>query len=627
MTSRRSLTRSRLALRLAAALTTAVALPAVVLGGGTGSAAAAPHTPTTRHDATLGSRGDLPAGYLALQQAADRGRRQAAQARAGALGTASLTASAVTSPVAPTGSAASPSRRTAASDAQATSSAVTDAGSVLVLYDALGEYGWLGDLYRMSVANLVGHFGLAVVSKPVHRYVAGDVDRYAATFYVGSTYYGFGGTPGDAIPAAFFADVVSTTRPVVWLYDNIWDFGQHTAAANAFVEKYGWDPSNTWAVGPVADQVVYKGTALTRDARNGAVVQTYLPGMDTRKVQVLATAKNTTTGTEGPWALRSGNFYYIGDIPFSYVKETDRYLAFADLLYDVLDPAAAERHRALVRLEDVSPNDDPADLRAAVDYLSAQGIPFGVNVIPDYEDPTGYYNDGKPVTVKLSQMKAFVNALRYAVSKGGVLMEHGYTHQYRSVDNPYDGVSGDDFEFFLSHVDSANNVVLDGPVPEDSANWVARRVTAGLAEFSKAKLPTPTLWTTPHYAASAVDYRTIGQYFTARWERSLYYEGTLDGTVDPTRWIGQFFPYDVRDVYGTTVLPENLGNYEPEWANNNPPRLPDDLIASAKANLVVRDGFASFFYHPYYGVQPLQQIVDGIRALGYTFVSPTTLTR
>jgi uncharacterized protein YdaL len=78
-------------------------------------------------------------------------------------------------------------------------------------------------------------------------------------------------------------------------------------------------------------------------------------------------------------------------------------------------------------------------------------------------------------------------------------------------------------------------------------------------------------------------------------------------------------------VYGTTVIPENLGNYEPVPYNNRPPRLPADIVNSAKLNLAVRDGFASFFYHPYYPLAPLRQTVDGIRNLGYTFVSPTSV--
>jgi uncharacterized protein YdaL len=94
---------------------------------------------------------------------------------------------------------------------------------------------------------------------------------------------------------------------------------------------------------------------------------------------------------------------------------------------------------------------------------------------------------------------------------------------------------------------------------------------------------------------------------------------------DATRYVGQFFPYVVNDVYGWRVIPENIGNYEPVPVNNNPPRLPADLVANATANLVVRDGVASFFYHPYYGTQVLQQIVDGVKGAGYTFVAPSSL--
>ncbi len=622
MNPRRSLTRSQLVLRLAAGAATAAVLPALVLTGGAGSASAVGHrTSSAVPGPQAGGGGDVTAGYLSLQSAADQSRHRAAQVRAGRLSAAVLAPSAATS--ASTASTAQPAAA-ALTTAQVPSVGVTHPDSVLVLFDTLGEWGELGDLYRMSIANLVGHFGMQVVSKPVQRYTAGEVDSYAATFYMGSTYYGFGGTPAGVIPAAFFSDVVSTAQPVVWIYDNIWDFGQHAAAKDAFVRKYGWDPSNT-SLGLTADQVTYKGQRLTRDPRNGEIIQPYIT--DPATAQTVATAVDTTTGATGPWAVRSGNFFYVGDIPFSYVKESDRYLVFADLLYDVLAPTTAEQHRALVRLEDVSAADDPADLKRAVDYLSKQHIPFGVNVIPVYEDPDGYYNNGQPVTLTLSQTSAFIRSLQYAVSKGGVLMEHGYTHQYSTAANPYDGVSGDDFEFFLSHIDSANDVILDRPLREDSASWAQDRITKGLAEFTQAKLPKPTLWTTPHYAASAVDYQTIGKNFTARWERSLYFRGSMDGRVDPSTWVGQFFPYVVRDVYGTTVLPENLGNYEPDWSNNNPPRLPQDLVASAQANLVVRDGFASFFYHPYYGLDPLKQIVTGIRKLGYTFVSPTTLTQ
>ncbi|MGA5818159.1 DUF2334 domain-containing protein [Kitasatospora sp. NPDC094028] len=501
--------------------------------------------------------------------------------------------------------------------------------SALVLYDTAGPYGYLGELYAMAVANLAGHFG-AVTAKPVSAYTPGLVEQYSATFYVGSTYYG--GSIPDAVPASFYQDVMTTAKPVDWIGDNVWNMANAVGIEN-FKKKYGWDPTNSFfstngSVGNI-NQVVYQGQTLTRKfpaGQDGGVLHPALSGAGYPQVTQLAQAVDGTTGATSPWAFRSSNLTYVGEIPFAYVSEQDRVIAFEDLLFDALAPATTARHRAFVRLEDISPSSDPAQLRAMADYLASQNIRYGINVIPVYTDPKGVYNNGTPQTITLAQAPDVVAALQYMLQHGAVLMNHGYTHQYSDVANPYTGVTGDDFEFFRSHVDAANNVVYDGPPAEDSAPWAQARVTAGLAQFAAAGLPRPALWTTPHYAASAADYRVFGQNFTARLERPLYFAGTLGGgTVNAARYIGQFFPYSVKDVYGTTVLPENIGNYEPVPINNHPARLPADLIASAKANLAVRDGVASFFYHPYYDVAPLQQTIDGIRALGYTFVGPMDL--
>ena len=502
--------------------------------------------------------------------------------------------------------------------------------ATLVLYDTAGPYGQLGELYAMAEANLAGHFG-TVTAKPVQQYTAGMLDSYAAVVYLGSTYYG--GDIPDAIPAAFYQDAAATTKPVTWIGANIWGMA-NTVGITPFTQKYGWDPTTSYyedggSVGTVT-QVTYKGQTLTRKipaGQDGGVLRpNVLTGTGYPAVTRLAEGLDTSNGHTFGWAIRSSNLTYIGEIPFAYVSESDRVIAAEDLLFDALAPATTVRHRALMRLEDISPDADPADLKSMADYLYAQKIPYGINVIPVYKDPNGTYNNGVAQTITLSQRPQVVSALKYMLNRGAVLMDHGYTHQYSNIANPYDGVTGDDFEFYRAHVDAANNVVYDGPVAEDSTLWAQGRVIAALAEFTKAGLPKPVLWTTPHYAGSAADYKVFSANFNARLERSLYFAGTLSGAqADPNRFIGQFFPYVVRDVYGTKVLPENIGNYEPEAFNNHPPRLPADLIASAKANLAVRDGFASFFYHPYYPLQPLKDTVAGIKALGYTFVSPAAL--
>ncbi|BFV56865.1 polysaccharide deacetylase family protein [Kitasatospora sp. CMC57] len=511
--------------------------------------------------------------------------------------------------------------------------------STLVLYDTTGPYGFLGELYAMTTSNLAGHFG-TVTPKPVSSYQPGEVNNYTATIYFGSTYYGANDNNGqpipDAVPAAFYSDVTTTTHPVVWLYDNIWNLANNAGAAQ-FSANYGWDPTNSYFDYNAITSVNYKGQALSRDPLNGGGVLGDTV-TDPTKVTVLASSTDSS-GASVPWAIRSKNLTYIGDVPFSYVSANDRVMILSDLLFDAINPGAPTRHRAMVRLEDISPADDPNQLIQTGQYLKSQNIPFSFGVIPVYTDPNGTYNGGRPETLRLSQSPAMILAIRSLIANGGTMLMHGYTHQFSNIANPYNGVSGDDFEFyraqcsitqyppyqFRTPCQNTDWVIHQGPVPGDSAAWAQSRITAATAEFRAAGLPVPTIFEFPHYAGSAVDYRTVEPLFAARYERSLYFGGVLSGgSIDYSMLIGQFFPYPVHDVYGETVLPENLGNYEPIMSNNNPPRLPADMIASAKLNLVVRDGYASFFYHPSYGLNPLKQTVTGIKALGYTFISPAT---
>jgi uncharacterized protein YdaL len=339
-------------------------------------------------------------------------------------------------------------------------------------------------------------------------------------------------------------------------------------------------------------------------------------------MQVLAEAVRPD-GTTFPWALRARNLLYVGDNPFSYVSETDRYLAFADLLFDVLAPAAPERHRALVRLEDVSPATDPAVLEAAVQALVEVGVPFGVAVIPRLVDPAGEVRPGGPGSEGLAERPALVRVLRDAVARGGTLVLHGYTHQHGASANPYSGVSADDFEFWTASLGPADHVLLGGPVPGDSADWAAGRVDRALREFDRAGLPRPRIFEYPHYAGSGVDSRSISRRLDLAWHRGLYFGGALSpGDADGSHRIGQLFPYPVRDVYGFTVLPENCGNYRPEPYGGQPARRVEDILACARANLVVRDGWAAFFYHPFLGPDLLRRLVSGVQAAGYAFVSP-----
>jgi uncharacterized protein YdaL len=339
-----------------------------------------------------------------------------------------------------------------------------------------------------------------------------------------------------------------------------------------------------------------------------------------------------------PWAIRSANLTYVGEIPLSYIGEHDRYLAYADLLFPALAPTAAPSRRAAVRLEDVSPVSDPVVLRQFADYLSAQGVPFQVGVIPTYTDPKGVFTGGVARTISLRNAPTVVAALKYMQSKGGVLVQHGDTHQYSTVANPYNAVTGDDFEFYQAKCSSTPNppyafetcrstswVRLLGPLPGDSQSWAAGRVTTGRNQFTIAGITAPAIFETPHYSATAADYRGMRQVYATRYERELMFGGLIRSGGSSSNVFGQFFPYSVTDVYGGKVLPENLGNYEPDLYNNNPPRNAQDIVDNAVANLAVTQSVASFFFHPDYPLSELSTVVIGIKGLGYTFVPASQL--
>lgn len=490
------------------------------------------------------------------------------------------------------------------------------ATSTLVLYDTSGQWGYLGELYAIACANLAGHFGTAD-AEPVTAYASGQINNYTAVVYIGSTYYE---PTADQIPPAFYSDVFGSTKPVIWINDNIWNFAAASGKA-AFAAKYGWDPlSSFFQSAGTADitQVSYRGITLTRSVPSAHDAGLLRPAIvDASKATVLATASDGH-GTSFPWAVRSGNLTYVGEIPFDYLNETDRAIAFGDLLFDALEPGVTQRHRALVRLDGVSAGSDPAVLAAVFAYLAQAHVPYVISVTPSYQDPLGRYHSGKAFSEQLAQAPKVVAALDAALASGAVLASSGFTHQYASVVNPYSGASPDDAEFFRAAA-AGGAIQWNGPVTEDSSTWAQSRITSAFAAFQAAGFARPRFWTTPDYFASVADYTAIAGAFPERIERAVYFSGSASArSIDYSKYIGQFFPYSVTDMYGGYVVPENLGTYGPAHSAAA-------IVAAARANLAVRDGVAAFSYDPNFGVATLQSIVTQMQSMGYTFADPTTL--
>lgn len=535
---------------------------------------------------------------------------------------------------------------------------------VQILYDNTGPFAELGLIYAEMLMNLLGHFPeVDAWAVSTGEYQAGDLLTNELSFYIGSTY-------DSPLTDAFVQDFWVTDRPVVWFGYNLWKIGW--ADWNGFLAEYGfqhWFIAGNDGTGENTEfyrYVQYKDIELPKFAWWNEDAQSFLndPFLNVlyiddpdNKIEVLGEVVHSGNGDVQPWIVRSGNLTVVNEIPFTYVHEQDRYLGFADLLHDMVGIDHESSQKALFRLEDVHPKVSPSDIKMVKNELKRGTTrPWSIALIPSYADPLGYYNQGAPefFTMNQSQARAWRRQINVARRNGADLVMHGLTHQYGAVANPYNGVSGDDYEFWMSPAET--------PVPEDSYEWFIGRVDEATALMNRRSW-TAFGWEAPHYRSSVADYLYTNDRFDTTYHRlvSHIYEVELWGTVythneiwnEPQsvtdwsaanvyvagdRWGGQFLPYVIeKDIYGSRIIPETLGNLEPPEFALGPQyvRLVDDLLANAEKNLVNRCAFASFFYHPYLmqfpeiqgagGPESLRALITGLENMGYTFVAAADL--
>lgn len=513
----------------------------------------------------------------------------------------------------------------------------------LILYDAPPNtaYTKLGMGYAIMLRNLLGHFDSKVDMVPVQNYTAGQLSGYDATFYLGAYY-------DNPVPAAFMTDAASSSKTIVWFKYNLWQFAWDPTYG--FQSRYGFNltalrglnaaPTSSNTTPGFFDTITYKNLPFVKyyayDSSTGAVNADPDVGLtaitDTTKAQNLVSMSNPKTGEQAPYVVRSGNFWYVADMPFSYIGPRDRYLVLADILHDMLGVNHAESHKAMVRLEDVSANVSVTAMRSLTDYLYQQRIPFSIATIPYYKDPLGVYNSGVPMQVPMSLATNLKRALNYALVRGGEIVMHGYTHQYSNVRNRYTAVSGDDYEFW--------DIVNNKPLPEDSTNWALGRYQAGLLELALNGYRA-TAWETPHYQSSALASKASTQVFPKTYQRVVYYTAdnpNFTASVEKDFAVGQIFPYPIKtDYYGQKVLPESLGNIEYDIHLIDPTSSFNytwqDILTNAQYVKTVRDGYASFFFHPFWlepqvgtpGLADFKSLVSGISNLGFTWTVPSQL--
>lgn len=322
--------------------------------------------------------------------------------------------------------------------------------SALVLYDDSGEYRPLSQVYGTLAAALASHFGTPQVHG-VSTYSPGEMGAHRGVVYLGTN-------ADQVLPPSFVADVRDGGTPVLWLGANL----DELATASADLDRsHGvtWTPADPRPV----ERVEYEGTDLSRPASAGPLAG--ITVTDAARVQVLAEAVHDD-GSTTPWAVRSGSLTYVTEVALDPAGVSgDRYLAVCDLFFDLLQPDAPTRHRALLRLEDVNPLSDPGELRRTADALHRAGVPYSFALYPVAVDAL----DARPRrTVTLSERPDVVEAVAHMLQHGGTMVLHGYTHQLGDRRNPDTGGSGADFEFFRVHRRPDGVLVYEGPVPGDS---------------------------------------------------------------------------------------------------------------------------------------------------------------
>lgn len=249
-----------------------------------------------------------------------------------------------------------------------------------------------------------------------------------------------------------------------------------------------------------------------------------------------------------------------------------------------------DKHHALLRLEDIGPGgeygtpDDLGKLRAVLDYIESEGIPFQMAVIPRSISLSGDgvwrergIDDPQPDAI----VQSLVRLLRQAEGNGGALGMHGYTHQYGDAVMKGDWQnSGTGYEFKVPGVPGTK-----------AADYAAARIESSLAAFESAGL-NPAFWESPHYRDTRAQEKVFRSYVGILYEPDLF---SLRSFKDMNM-------YESRNTYGqdslgSVYVPAPLG-YITDGASV------DKVLHKAKTY----NGLASLFFHPFLEFPELEPV-------------------
>lgn len=285
-----------------------------------------------------------------------------------------------------------------------------------------------------------------------------------------------------------------------------------------------------------------------------------------------------------PYIIEDKNLFYVSQIDLG----NTLYYIFCDVLYDIFKVKSFSKSEIFVRIEDVHPFRDTETLKAIADYLYDKGIPFMVALIPTYINP-----ENKSMST-IFHRPEFAEAIRYMQDKGGSIVLHGYTHQYKN-----EAISGEGFEFWDGEKDE--------PLNESMEKFVKYRLLSGLRICIENGIY-PIAFEAPHYAMDSRGYKELKKYFST-------YVGQYQNNDE--RFNSNTFPYVIKNSKDFNILiPENLGFIDPD------DKLSVEIIKENFDNLSIVRGYSGgFFFHPYLDIYYLKEVIDFLEKKKVNFMN------
>lgn len=435
---------------------------------------------------------------------------------------------------------------------------------VLIIYDSKKETAYNRDILNI-MRTLLGRFSSDIELLKLSNY-DGEINKnyYSHIFILGINENSYN---NDKNTKNLISSLNSYKGTICWLGYGIENLLEH--------KKYNLD-----YVGKTNNivSVNYRGKSYNLDEH---YVFNIVESKDTSN-KVIGSINDTLN--KYPYIINDKNLFYVSKLDLDGVL----FYIFCDSLNDIFNIKTFDKGRIFVRIEDVHAFREPKNLVEIADYLSSKNIPFTIALIPAYVNPKNH----KVIT--LSESPEIVKAIKYMQDKGGTVILHGYTHQYKKEE-----VSGEGYEFWDGKKDE--------PLKENMKIFVKDRVLNGLRVCIENGIY-PLAFEAPHYAMESEGYKELKKYFST-------YIGKHQN--NDKKFSTNTYPYIIRDTEEFNIfIPENLGYIDPE---------DKFTFQNIKENLdklsIVRGFSGGFFFHSYLNIEYLKNTIEYLEKQNIEFMN------